>query len=158
MATRAELARHLDMLPRTTHDLLAQSIIPDPVPGANGIPVYDLDASRVAYIRHLRKMASVRAPTGDRLELMAERTRKEAAHAEKLEFEMSVAKKEYVPIAVLEDILERFASACAAKFDSIGARLKQNYPELKARHIEGIKKEIAETRNYIAGLSPDLNN
>jgi phage terminase Nu1 subunit (DNA packaging protein) len=77
--------------------------------------------------------------------------------ANRTEFELSVAKKEYVHISHLENVLSRFASAAGAKFDSITARLKQKYPELKSKQIDSIKREIAEARNYVAGLAPDTD-
>lgn len=154
MATQQEVAEHLDLSTRSIRNHLTAGHLP-PSRGPGG---YDLDACRVAYIRHLRAVASGQAAgDGDGLDPVAERARKDAAQANKTEFDLAVAKKEYVHISHLENVLARFASAAAAKFDAITARLKQKYPELKARQIESIKMEIAEARNYVAGLRPDTD-
>ena len=154
MATQEQVAEHLCMHPRTLRKYLKDGVIP-PNRGTGG---YDLDACRQAYITHLRGVASNQVSSDpDGLDPIAERARKDAAQANKTEFDLAVAKKEYVHISHLENILARFASAAAAKFDSITARLKQKYPDLKARQIESIKGEIAEARNYVAGLRPDTD-
>lgn len=154
MATQQELAAHLDLTDRSIRNHLKAGHLP-PSEGRGG---YDIDACRVAYIRHLRAVASGQASSdGDDLNPVVEMARKNAAQANKTEFDLAVAKKEYVHISHLENILARFASAAAAKFDSITARLKQKYPDLKARQIESIKAEIAEARNYVAGLRPDTD-
>ncbi len=155
MATQEQVAAHLYMHPRTLRKYLKDGVLP-PNRGTGG---YDIDACREAYIHHLRGVASNQVHTGDPdgLDPIAERARKDAAQANKTEFELSVAKKEYVHVGHLEKVLSRFASSAAAAFDSIAARLHQKYPDLKARHIDGIRTEIAEVRNYVAGLQPDTD-
>lgn len=154
MATQAEVGQHLDVTDRTIRDLLTRGVLPP----SKGRGSYDIDACRVAYIRHLRGVASGQHSAEPReLDLMVERARKESAQADKTEFELAVAKKEYVHISHLESVLERFASAASAKFDSIVSRLHQKYPDLKSRHLDGIRKEIAEARNYVAGLQPSTD-
>jgi phage terminase Nu1 subunit (DNA packaging protein) len=154
MSTQKEVAEHLDLSDRQVRYHLTGGVLP-PSKGHGG---YDLDACRVAYIRHLRGVASgQRSEDSEALDPIAERARKDAAQANRTEFDLSVLKKEYIHVSHLERMLERFASAAAAKFDSIGARLHQQYPDLKARHIDGIKAEIADARNYVAGLQPDTD-
>jgi len=93
----------------------------------------------------------------DVIDLDQARARKELSLAERNEHRLGIDRQEYVHIGVLEKILERFASAAAAKFDSIAARLHQKYPDLTSRHIDGIRTEIAEARNYVAGLAPEFD-
>lgn len=92
------------------------------------------------------------AASSGAINLTAERARKERGQAEKIEFELAVAKKEYVHVSFVEKALERFASAAAARFDSITSRLHQRFPSMNKRHLAAIKKEIAEARNGVAGL------
>lgn len=90
----------------------------------------------------------------DLIDLDQARARKELALAEKTEHALAIDRQQYVHISHLEKMLSNFASAAAARFDSIAARLHQKYPDLRSRHVEGIRKEIAEARNYVAGLQP----
>lgn len=151
MATQTEAAEHLDVVPRTFRRLQKEGVLPP----SKGRGSYDLDACRTAYIRHLRGVASGQHNASpEALDLMQERARKERAQADKTEFDLSVSKKEYVHISHLEQVLERFASAAAGKLESVGARLRQKYPDLKSRHVDGIRKEIAELGNSLANLRP----
>ncbi|MDF1551675.1 MAG: hypothetical protein P1P84_01375 [Deferrisomatales bacterium] len=79
MATRRELALHLDLSERRVTALAGDKILP------NG-PGYDLDECRVGYIRHLRSQASGTGGT----DLTAQRARLAAAQAEKVERENRV--------------------------------------------------------------------
>lgn len=88
------------------------------------------------------------------IDFRQERARKERAQADKTEFELAVARREYVHVTHVERVLERASSAAAARFDAITSRLKSRYPDLTEKQIEGIKKEIAEARNFVAQIDP----
>jgi len=80
MATRKEVADHLDMSTKTLARLITEGII-----DARQKVGVDLDQARVAYIRHLRRDATGRPVTGDYSE---ERTRLTKAQADKAEAEV----------------------------------------------------------------------
>lgn len=88
------------------------------------------------------------------IDFRKERARKERAQADKTEFDLAVARREYVHVSHVERVLERASSAAAARFDAITSRLKNRYPDLTEKQIAGIKKEIAEARNFVAQIDP----
>ncbi len=112
------------------------------------------DAVAVTRARVEELMARNSAPSGVLLDLTTERARKERAQADKTEFDLAIAKKEYIHISHLEHVLERFSSAAAAKLESVGVRLRQRHPELRARHIDAVRREMAELGNYLARIRP----
>lgn len=61
MATQAEIGLHLDLSDRSVRDLISRGVLPQSPRKA-----LDLDACRIAYIRHLRETAAGRA-AGDHL-------------------------------------------------------------------------------------------
>jgi len=85
MASAAEAAAHLDLSRVAFSELMAKGIVKKP----DGRAAFDLGEVRVAYIRHLRKIASGRAggPNADRLTdervlwTAAKRRREEMAEA-----------------------------------------------------------------------------
>jgi len=85
MATQIELAAHLDLSTRRVRDLLRDGILP-PSKGNGG---YDIDASRVNYIRHLRGLAS-----GQQRGSADDDTQRSKNELELRELELKVAKLE----------------------------------------------------------------
>ena len=88
MATQADIAAHLDLSERRVRDLLKELGLPARNP--------DLDATRVAYIRHLRAVASRHKSVGG-LDLTQERARLAAAQREKTEIEVARLRGELIP-------------------------------------------------------------
>lgn len=62
LATQGEIGANLDLSERSVRQLMADGVIPQGVRGE-----HDLDACRVAYIRHLREIAAGRAPAVPRV-------------------------------------------------------------------------------------------
>jgi phage terminase Nu1 subunit (DNA packaging protein) len=60
MATQVEAARHIDLGERRFRELIEADVFKRMPPGQ-----YDLDAVRIAYIRHLREMAAGRGADND---------------------------------------------------------------------------------------------
>lgn len=56
MATQAEIGTHLDLSDRSVRELLTKGVLPSAPRGE-----HDLDACRLAYVRHLRAVAAGRA-------------------------------------------------------------------------------------------------
>lgn len=92
------------------------------------------------------------------LDLTAERARKERLQADRTEFDLAIARKEYVHISHVERILERFAAQAAATFDAVTSKIKNRLPHLSQRDIDVIKKELAGTRNAVAELRPSADS
>ena len=70
MATQAEVGQHLDLSERSVRDLITRAILPQ-----TSRKALDLDACRIAYIRHLRETAAGRATGAEADDLTAERAR-----------------------------------------------------------------------------------
>ena len=142
MAIQKEAAAYLDVSTRRHRDLVKSGVLP-PSKGPGG---YDLDAQRVAYIRHLRGVASGQHnPTPGSPDLTKERARKERAYADKIEFELAIARKEYVHISNVERVLEQFATAAADRFDAVASRLKHRYPSMKQSQLARLPQLGAKT-------------
>ncbi len=92
MATQAEVGAHLDLSDRTVRELLDRGILPNARRGA-----LDLDACRLAYVRHLREMAAGRAtgPAGD--DLTAERARLAREQADHYALKNAALRQELLP-------------------------------------------------------------
>ena len=147
-ATLKDAARATGLSQQRFREKVRKGILPGRVRGRG----YDLVEVCRARIQELEQRSS---EDPDYLNLTAERARKERAQAEKVEFDLAVARKEYIHVSHLERVLERFASSAAARFDAIVSRLHQRYPDMKKRHLKAIEKEIALARNHVAELRAD---
>ena len=87
----------------------------------------------------------------------SQRERLDRARAEKQELENKVAQGEYGPIEVLAWTLGDVASQIRAILTAIPKRLRQINPELKARELDLIRREISKTLNTIADVRPDFD-
>ncbi len=92
MATLADIADHLDLSVRSVSTLKRAGVFPEAQRAG-----HDLDAVRVAYIRHLRESAAGRSAAYGTLDLTAERARLAHAQAAKAERENAVAEGEFLP-------------------------------------------------------------
>ncbi len=82
MATQSEVAAHIGVTRQAVSDMIARGVLPDAARG-----VHDLDACRLAYLRHMREVAAGRSgvsASGEALDLAGERARlaKEQADAQ----------------------------------------------------------------------------
>ena len=82
MASQLEVAAHLDLSDRRIRGLVKDGILP----GSKGPGGYDLDACRVAYVRHLRGLASGQVRQSVGVDLVEEKQRLEV---EKLRHEVA---------------------------------------------------------------------
>lgn len=111
MASQAEIARHLDLSQAAVSQLIGDSVLPAAPRGE-----FDVDACRLAYIRHLRKAASGRSGSEGEKTLTAARVRVTAARAEALELKNAVARRELLPA-------QEVTAAVHAAFSRVRARL-----------------------------------
>jgi len=115
MPSQRELAEHIDVSTRHVRGLRDDGIIPDP-------RTADLDAIRLAYIRHLRAVAGQHA-AADGLDLVAERARLARAQAERTELQLAERRGELVPADELETALVSLASTVMAKLRGVPTRV-----------------------------------
>jgi len=108
MASAAEAAAHLDLSRVAFSELMAKGIVKKP----DGRAAFDLGEVRVAYIRHLRKIASGRAggPNADRL--TDERVLWTAAKRRREEMAEAVAKGSYVSARAVVYVVGSYVAQC----------------------------------------------
>jgi phage terminase Nu1 subunit (DNA packaging protein) len=92
-------------------------------------------------------------PSSD--DLLHHRTRLAAAQAEQIEIRNAVARREYAPVAMLEDALARRCRQMAKILERLPIELKRRNPELTAADIELVEVEIARLRNIAADADLD---
>lgn len=158
MATQAEVGAHIDLAERTVRDLLDRGVLPNARRGG-----LNLDACRLAYIRHLREVAAGRAtgPSGD--DLTTERARLAREQADHYALRNATARLELLPRA---DITRAVAAAFQHVRDrlvSLPARLAgplartSDPAEVRARLSDAIHTtliELSETR-VVASVDED---
>ena len=113
---------------------------------------FALKRNVTAYIEYLKVNA---AGGGD---LADNRNRLTIAQAEAQEIKNQVAKKELAPLSLLESALMRWAESTASIFESIPIKLKRKHPDLTARKLTEIKKELAKARNEMAKVQVDWSD
>lgn len=94
MASAAQAAAHIDLSRVAFAELIARNIIEKPAEQGG----YDLDAVRVAYLRHLRKVASGRSGGSGGDQLISERVALTAAKRRREERQDAIEAGRFVPI------------------------------------------------------------
>ena len=148
MATQGEVGAHLDLSDRHVRDLMAREIIPKGTPSN-----HDLDACRVAYIQHLRKVAAGHKGEG-KLDLTDERARLAFEQANKTEMENAEKRGELISAP---DYLAGAAVIVAGirlRFMSMGAKLQhklagESDPRGCKRICDEATREILEDLSQI---------
>lgn len=144
MATQADVARHLDLSQQAISKLKNAGVITAPA-GRNG---YDLDACRIAYVRHLRNSAAGRdsARVGS---LEAERARLAAAQAEAQERKNRRDRGELGSVAEMRDAGAGVIVMIVAQLQRVGARVAQGDAKLRKRiemEIDEVLTDLSMTR------------
>lgn len=86
-----------------------------------------------------------------------EKARFDKVRADKVELELEIARKEVAPIAVLEWALAKIASQINSVLDSLPLKIKKRVPNLSAREIEKIRKEIVKVQNEASETTLDFS-
>lgn len=118
MATQAEIGKHLDLSDRSVRELLDKSVLPNARRGE-----LDLDACRIAYLRHLREIAAGRAlgPSGD--DLTAERARLAREQADNYALKNAVMRLELLPRAEITRTVTAAFQIVRDRMTALPARL-----------------------------------
>lgn len=144
MATQGEIAAHLDLSARHVRELMRDGVIPK---GARGD--HDVDRCRVAYIRHLRAIASGHKSEDGKLDLVAERAREASERADKLEMENAVTRGELISIADYRSSARVIMAGIRTRVTSLGAKLQhklaaESKPRECRRLIDAAHREALE--------------
>jgi len=118
MATQAEVGKHLDLSDRSVREMLDKSVLPNARRGE-----LDLDACRIAYLRHLREVAAGRAlgPSGD--DLTAERARLAREQADNYALKNAVMRLELLPRAEITRTVTAAFQIVRDRMTALPARL-----------------------------------
>lgn len=68
----------------------------------------------------------------------------------KMDMDNMIRKKDYIPIELLRDIVTKLASETAGRLDPIPMKIKRLIPDIPATVLDGVKMELAKTRNMMA--------
>lgn len=87
-----------------------------------------------------------------KLELTQEKAKQAMESARRMKRENDIAERLVAPIEELEEAISSVSSQAASILDSLVPNIKRRVPELSARDIMFIEKEIANCRNSIASM------
>lgn len=103
------------------------------------------------YCANLRENAA-----GRDAELARERARLAREQADRIAMKNAIERREYAPIAVIEDALADVGQQIAVQLDAMLVQFKRGRPTLTAEDFDFFKREIAKTRNLAAEIRPSF--
>ncbi|KAA0582699.1 hypothetical protein [Azospirillum sp. Sh1] len=142
MATQAEIAAHLDLTDRTVRDLKKRGVF-----NADRRGQLDLDACRVAYIRHLRERAAGRTSDeaeAEGLDLVAEKARLAKEQADHYAMRNAEKRGELVPVADYTAAVLSVIEMVKAKLLRIPAKVAKTDSRLKDRIADALEDALDE--------------
>ena len=147
MATRKELAEHLDLSPQSISDLIGKGIF---TIGTGRSPV-NIDVCRVQYINHIRKAARYtrKDGTGDMAE---EKTKLTAAQARKAELEVEEMEAKLIPSELVQETWIDYVANARAKLLGLPSRIAHQVITVD-KYAEAeliIKEQVHEALNELA--------
>lgn len=142
MAKQIDVANHLDLSDRQVRNLIKSGALP----GSKGPGGYDIDACRVAYIRHLRGLATGQTQGGGRIDLAE---KKQQLEVDKLQHQVD----ELARMARKDDRLwVRHDDHCSSIAAILGV-LKENlqhYCTIKSTEIVDVSEGDTEKSPMVA--------
>lgn len=142
MATQKEVAEHLDLTDRTVRDLKARGVF-----NADARSQMDIDACRVAYIRHLRERAAGRTSDeaeAEGLDLVAEKARLAKEQADHYAMRNAEKRGELVPVADYTAAVLSVIEMVKAKLLRIPAKVAKTDSRLKDRIADALEDALDE--------------
>lgn len=104
----------------------------------------------LAYCKHLREQAAGRGADG---ELASERARLAREQADAVAMKNAVARREYAPVGVIEEILAHVARQIAVVMEGLPPRIARACPELPPAAVNLVATEVARARQLAAGMN-----
>ena len=140
-------ASHLDISVTRFNDLVRQGVLT-----RQGRAKFDLDAVRIAYIRHLRDVAGGRKSDRDAPELTAERARLTKAQADKAEMELAAMEQTLVPAEEVENSWINLASSFRSRMIALPGKFAHQCAAMtNAAEVEALLREsIYEALNELS--------
>ncbi len=106
----------------------------------------------LAYCAHIREQAAGRDPDG---ELAAARTRVSNEQADRLAMANAITRREFLPVALIEDVLSRVARQMGAIFDSLVPELRKDCPALVGEPLRIVEAKVARVRELASSICLD---
>ena len=156
MAAAVEVATHLDLTDRSVRELQKRGVLPEAARGA-----LDLDACRIAYLRHLRERAAGRTGSGndEKHSLVAERARLAAEQADAAAMKNAMSRGEMVPVsAVTRSVIGviELTRSRLVKVPAIVAKSDAKLRERIATALTDAMEDLSATRvQVVAGEGED---
>lgn len=138
MATQAEVAAHLDLSDRSVRELRDEGVF-----SADGRGRLDLDACRVAYIRHLRERAAGRSADQDD-ELKRERALLVREQRERIAIQNAVARRELAPVSAMSNAVVSMIEIVKAKLRRLPAKAAAGDAKLLKRTAALVEEALDE--------------
>jgi phage terminase Nu1 subunit (DNA packaging protein) len=163
LSTLKEVAAHLDLSGERVRQLVNRGVIPAPA----GKAQYDIEASRVAYIRYLRGVAGgqVSAEPSE-LDAAHERARKDKAQADKTELEVARLKRQVVQWASVEKAWGGMLSRIRAKLLTLPSKIAplvqasdgeyQSIVEITRRAVSDAMRELSDDPGEELAEAPEV--
>lgn len=143
MANQTALAAHLDVSQQTVSKLKNKGVLPPPEKRGG----FDLDACRLAYIRHLRNGAAGRDSTKPGT-LEAERARLASAQAESMERKNAVERGDLASRSEMGNVYAGVIEIAVSRLQQIGAQVANQDWKLRKRieaAVNDVLSDISKT-------------
>ncbi len=82
----------------------------------------------------------------------SERDRLNRTRADQVEFDMSIKRKQFAPITLLEHAIADFAAQGVSILESLPKRIKNSMPSLRAREVRILDKELSKFRAALTSM------
>lgn len=142
MATQKEVAEHLDLSDRSVRDLVKRGVF-----SRDGRSQMDLDACRVAYLRHLREVAAGRSSMeadDEGLDLTAERARVAREQADALAMKNARMRGELIPASEASAAMLTVIKTAQSKLGRAHLKVRGVDEETKQRIADAIAEALEE--------------
>jgi phage terminase Nu1 subunit (DNA packaging protein) len=147
----SEMARHLDLSPQRLSKLVDENTLARPETNRG----FDRDRTRIAYIKHLRKVRTGQVSPDGTSSYAEARTKLIGKQTEAVDFKNAVARGDYAPIELLDDLVARHAAVVRERvltYPSIAPELvdctvEQIAEKLRLRSHE-VLKELSDERTF----------
>ena len=152
-----EMAHVLGVVPKTLRTWMDDPQDPVPVAqrGRKGAShVFDAAAVVQWYIGRCLAAA---APNAQRLDAAQERARLDRLRCDELETKLAAQRRELIPVTVLRDAAADAAGQICAIFGALPKHIKAACPELRARGLSIIEREVRKAMNAAASIELKLN-
>lgn len=103
-----------------------------------------------AYCDHMREVAAGRDPDGL---LAGERTRLAREQADRIALQNALARREYAPVVLLEELLASAARQVGTQLDAILPEMRRRFPYLAGEPVRFLEERLVAAREAAASAT-----